>query len=84
MDYDNIATTVFTPLEYGCVGLTEEEAINRYTENNIEVSSGIFMGETWFIPHHDIRKNLKGPNFDIYKLYLILNNTGSYHLLFRV
>lgn len=38
MDYDNIATTVFSPLEYGCVGLTEDEAIKRYTENNIEVS----------------------------------------------
>lgn len=37
MDYDNVATTVFSPLEYGCVGLTEEEAISRYTENNIEV-----------------------------------------------
>lgn len=29
MDYDNIATTVFTPLEYGCVGLSEETAIKR-------------------------------------------------------
>lgn len=26
MDYKNIATTVFTPLEYGCVGYSEEEA----------------------------------------------------------
>ena len=26
MDYDNIPTTVFTPLEYGCIGLSEEEA----------------------------------------------------------
>jgi len=26
MDYDNIATTVFTPIEYGCVGLSEEDA----------------------------------------------------------
>ena len=26
MDYRSIATTVFTPLEYGCVGLSEEEA----------------------------------------------------------
>jgi thioredoxin reductase (NADPH) len=26
MDYDNIATTVFTPIEYGCVGLAEEDA----------------------------------------------------------
>jgi len=39
MDYDNIATTVFSPLEYGCVGLTEEEAIKRYTEDEIEVST---------------------------------------------
>jgi len=39
MDYDNVATTVFSPLEYGCVGLTEEEAIKRYTENKIEVST---------------------------------------------
>lgn len=38
MDYNNVATTVFSPLEYGCIGFTEEEAINRYTENNIEVS----------------------------------------------
>jgi len=39
MDYDNVATTIFSPLEYGCVGLTEEEAINRFTEDKIEVSS---------------------------------------------
>lgn len=37
MDYDNVPTTVFTPLEYGCVGLSEEEAIERHGEDNIEV-----------------------------------------------
>ncbi|XP_078410609.1 thioredoxin reductase 2, tandem duplicate 2 isoform X1 [Cetorhinus maximus] len=37
MDYDNVATTVFTPLEYGCVGLSEEEAVQRHGEDNIEV-----------------------------------------------
>lgn len=26
MDYDNVATTIFTPLEYGTIGLTEEAA----------------------------------------------------------
>ena len=30
MDYDNVATAVFTPMEYGCVGLSEEDAIARY------------------------------------------------------
>lgn len=26
MNYKGVPTTVFTPLEYGCCGLTEEEA----------------------------------------------------------
>ncbi|KAM4809708.1 thioredoxin reductase 2, mitochondrial [Rhinophrynus dorsalis] len=37
MDYDNVPTTVFTPLEYGCVGLSEEEATQRYGVDAIEV-----------------------------------------------
>jgi pyruvate/2-oxoglutarate dehydrogenase complex dihydrolipoamide dehydrogenase (E3) component len=35
MDYVNIATTVFTPLEYGAVGLTEEEAQKKFGAENI-------------------------------------------------
>jgi len=27
MDYADVATTVFTPLEYGCVGMSEETAV---------------------------------------------------------
>uniref|UniRef100_A0A3B5QL87 thioredoxin-disulfide reductase (NADPH) n=1 Tax=Xiphophorus maculatus TaxID=8083 RepID=A0A3B5QL87_XIPMA len=37
MNYDNVATTVFTPLEYGCVGLSEEEAERRCGKDGIEV-----------------------------------------------
>ncbi|NXI15424.1 TRXR2 reductase, partial [Irena cyanogastra] len=37
MDYDNVPTTVFTPLEYGCVGLSEEAAVQRHGSDNIEV-----------------------------------------------
>ncbi|XP_006890512.1 PREDICTED: thioredoxin reductase 2, mitochondrial [Elephantulus edwardii] len=37
MDYDNVPTTVFTPLEYGCVGLSEEEAVARHGQEHIEV-----------------------------------------------
>ncbi|KFP16812.1 hypothetical protein Z169_05485, partial [Egretta garzetta] len=37
MDYDNVPTTVFTPLEYGCVGLSEEAAVKCYGSDNIEV-----------------------------------------------
>ena len=37
MDYTNVPTTVFTPLEYGCIGLAEEDAIAKYGESDIEV-----------------------------------------------
>jgi thioredoxin reductase (NADPH) len=33
MDYTNVATTVFTPLEYGCVGLSEEEATEKFGDD---------------------------------------------------
>ncbi|XP_020016276.1 thioredoxin reductase 2, mitochondrial isoform X4 [Castor canadensis] len=36
MDYSNVPTTVFTPLEYGCVGLSEEEAVARHGQEHIE------------------------------------------------
>ncbi|CAN0229086.1 unnamed protein product, partial [Ectocarpus fasciculatus] len=32
MDYSNVCTTVFTPLEYGCCGLSEEDAIETLGE----------------------------------------------------
>lgn len=37
MNYGLVATTVFTPLEYGCIGLCEEDAIKKYGEENIEI-----------------------------------------------
>jgi thioredoxin reductase (NADPH) len=37
MNYYTIPTTIFTPFEYGCVGLSEENAIKLYGEDNIEV-----------------------------------------------
>nr|XP_055054521.1 thioredoxin reductase 2, tandem duplicate 2 [Misgurnus anguillicaudatus] len=37
MNYENVATAVFTPLEYGSVGLSEEEAERRYGKDQIEV-----------------------------------------------
>lgn len=37
MDYDKIATAVFTPLEYASVGLSEEAARAKYPTDNIEV-----------------------------------------------
>jgi thioredoxin reductase (NADPH) len=37
MDYNTVATTVFTPSEYGSVGLSEEEAVQMYGEADVEV-----------------------------------------------
>ncbi|CAM9454616.1 unnamed protein product [Ascophyllum nodosum] len=36
MDYCLVATAVFTPVEYGCCGLSEEDAIKLHGEDNIE------------------------------------------------
>lgn len=38
-DYINVPTTVFTPLEYGCIGYAEEDAIKKFGEDKLEVSS---------------------------------------------
>ncbi|KAG2459916.1 TRXR1 reductase, partial [Polypterus senegalus] len=35
-DYNNVPTTVFTPLEYGACGRSEEKAIEAFGEENIE------------------------------------------------
>ncbi|XP_045542761.1 thioredoxin reductase 1, mitochondrial isoform X2 [Papilio machaon] len=55
MDYDNVATTVFTPLEYGCVGLSEETAIARLGEDAVEVYHAYYKPTEFFIPQRNIR-----------------------------
>jgi len=41
-DYKGVATTIFTPLEYSCIGLSEEEAVRDHGEENIEVYHSYF------------------------------------------
>lgn len=55
MDYENVATTVFTPLEYGCVGLSEETAVQRFGADNIEVYHAYYKPTEFFIPQRNIR-----------------------------
>eukprot|EP00054_Salpingoeca_dolichothecata_P009398 m.53006 g.53006 ORF g.53006 m.53006 type:complete len:505 (+) comp18341_c0_seq1:186-1700(+) len=43
MDYVNIPTTVFTPLEYGTIGYPEEQAIEKFGNDNIEVFHATFQ-----------------------------------------
>merc|ERR1719336_3218941 len=50
-DYVNVCTTVFTPLEYGCCGLSEEEAIAQLGEENLEVYHQNFWPLEWTVAH---------------------------------
>jgi thioredoxin/glutathione reductase (selenoprotein) len=56
MDYKNIATAVFTPLELGTVGLTEEEAQEKYGKENIDCFISAFKPLEWSITdrQHDV------------------------------
>ncbi|XP_037820046.1 thioredoxin reductase 1, mitochondrial [Lucilia sericata] len=37
LNYENVASTLFTPLEYAFVGMSEETAIQKFGEENIEI-----------------------------------------------
>lgn len=47
MQYQNIPTTIFTPLEFGTVGLSEEEAANKYGQANLNVWLSTFRPMDW-------------------------------------
>ena len=51
MDYQGVPTTVYTPLEYGCVGLTEEEAEAKLGADGLEVYHSYFKPLEWTVPH---------------------------------
>ncbi|XP_055296986.1 thioredoxin reductase 1, mitochondrial isoform X3 [Sitodiplosis mosellana] len=55
MDYADVATTVFSPLEYGCVGLSEEAAVAKFGEDNVEVYHAYYKPTEFFIPQKSVR-----------------------------
>ncbi|XP_033168405.1 thioredoxin reductase 1, mitochondrial isoform X1 [Drosophila mauritiana] len=55
MDYKDVATTVFTPLEYACVGLSEEDAVKQFGADEIEVFHGYYKPTEFFIPQKSVR-----------------------------
>ncbi|XP_063165352.1 thioredoxin reductase 1, cytoplasmic-like [Candoia aspera] len=55
-DYINIPTTVFTPLEYGACGYSEEKATERFGNDNIEVYHSYFWPLEWAVPSRDNNK----------------------------
>ncbi|KAJ8259079.1 hypothetical protein COCON_G00180910 [Conger conger] len=55
-DYVNVPTTVFTPLEYGCCGLSEDKALELYGPENIEVFHSLFWPLEFTVPGRDNNK----------------------------
>ena len=47
MDYKMVATAVFTPLEYGCVGLSEDDAIASLGAANVDAYISEFLPLEW-------------------------------------
>ncbi|KAL3806539.1 hypothetical protein ACHAXA_006592 [Cyclostephanos tholiformis] len=49
MDYRNVCTTVFTPLEYGTVGYSEDDAASKFGKDNLVVYHKYFVPLEWSI-----------------------------------
>lgn len=64
MDYDSVPTTVFTPLEYGCCGLSEEDAKKKYGAENIKTYHTNFKPLEWAL-------NKTRPEGDSYVKYMV-------------
>jgi len=49
MDYNDVATAVFTPLEFGTVGLTEDDARTKYGTDNVDAYLSTFAPLEWTV-----------------------------------
>ncbi|CAI9720014.1 thioredoxin reductase 1, cytoplasmic [Octopus vulgaris] len=54
-DYNFIATTVFTPLEYGCIGISEDTALEKYGDD-IEVYHSNFIPLEYTVPQRSAKE----------------------------
>jgi thioredoxin/glutathione reductase (selenoprotein) len=61
MDYNLVPTTVFTPVEYGACGFSEEEAHDRYGPDNIDVYISEFNSLEMAAAH---RKTVSGDDLE--------------------
>ena len=79
MDYVNVATTVFSPLEYGCVGYSEEGAKAKFGAENISCFHTGFQPLEW-------QFNKYRPEDDLCYVKIICNKLDNlrvvgYHIL---
>lgn len=79
-DYLNVPTTVFTPLEYGCCGYTEEAAAAALGgEENIEVYHQFFAPTEWRLNYYD--RPRKPLNVCYVKVIVTRSKSGDVSLL---
>mmetsp|Transcript_8598 Transcript_8598/g.9793 ORF Transcript_8598/g.9793 Transcript_8598/m.9793 type:complete len:269 (-) Transcript_8598:1434-2240(-) len=52
MDYRNVCTTIFTPLEYGSCGLSEEDATESFGDEAVDVYHTYFTPLEWTLPEN--------------------------------
>ena len=53
-NYDYIPTTIFTPIEYACVGVSEEAALDKFGSQNIEVYHQGFRPYEWALTPRNV------------------------------
>jgi|SRR5579872_2623587 len=58
MNYAKIPTTVFTPVEYGLCGLSEESAISKYGTENVEVFLSEFCSLELIAAYPNMKPNV--------------------------
>ncbi|KAL8578778.1 Thioredoxin reductase 2, mitochondrial [Nucella lapillus] len=85
MDYNkaSVATTVFTPLEFGSVGLSEDDALLKYGEDVLEVYHAFYKPLEFTVPGRDVSQcyikvicHREKPQ-KIYGIHLIGPNAGE-------
>jgi len=82
MNYDLVPTTVFTPLEYSCCGLTEEKAIQQFGRENIRIYHVQFKPLKWILTDKDNDAYIKvicniNDNERILGIHILSPNSGE-------
>eukprot|EP00897_Mesotaenium_endlicherianum_P007763 jgi/Mesen1/7014/ME000365S06155 len=81
MDYSLVPTTVFTPLEYGCVGMSEEDAVATYGADNVEVYMSYFKPLEWQPVHEEHAPGVMHREDNICYAKLVTNKLDSERVL---
>jgi thioredoxin reductase (NADPH) len=84
MDYVNVCTTIFTPIEYACVGISEDDAKAQLGEDNMEVYHRSFLPLEWSLSmsrsyHRSFAKVIvdKTPSENVLGIHFVGPNAGE-------